>query len=154
MNIFFIYILGVIYVTLRPFHFIIPLVVGKSYSFDFNLFYNLKNMSGGYFGYQLLYSLGNILMLVPFGLLIPILFKTARRFYKIILFGFVFSLTIELTQTFFTMTRSGTVDDLVFNTMGAAIGYALFLIVKSVSQRSEIIKRFLLDNNRNIPDNY
>lgn len=154
INIFFVYILGVIYVTLRPFHFIIPLVIGKSFTFDFNLFYNLKNMVDSYVGYQLLYSLGNILMLVPFGLLVPILFKSARYFYKMILFGFACSLTIELTQTFFTTTRSGTVDDLVFNTMGAAIGYVLFLIAQSLSQRSKLINKFLQCNNRNIADNY
>src|SRR5690625_4935354 len=141
MNIFFIYILSVIYVTMKPFHFDIPFLVGRNYSFDFHLFYNLRHMASSHFEYQLLYSLGNILMLIPFGLLFPTLFKSAHGFFKIVLLGFLLSLTIEVTQTFFTPTRRGTVDDLFFNTTGAAIGYILFVIVRSLSEKSRFLQR-------------
>src|SRR5690625_2807049 len=119
VNVFFVYMLAVAYLTLKPFHFNIPLLGGRSnFSFDVNLFYNLRNMAATYSKYQLLYSIGNIMMLVPFGLFMPMLFKYARHFISILLLGFTLSLTIELTQTFFTMNRSGTVDDLFFNTLG------------------------------------
>ena len=70
----------------------------------------------------------NILLFVPFGYLLPSLFPS-KRWWQVILLGLVFSLTIELLQL---ITRLGyaDVDDLINNTLGAAIGflsYKLFL---------------------------
>ena len=70
----------------------------------------------------------NILLFVPFGYLLPSLFPS-KRWWQVILLGLAFSLTIELLQL---ITRLGyaDVDDLINNTLGAAIGflsYKLFL---------------------------
>lgn len=66
---------------------------------------------------------GNIALLVPLGFLLPLIwayFGTAKR---TILFGFCLSLSIELIQLIAGGVTS--VDDLLLNTLGAALGFAL-----------------------------
>lgn len=140
IQVFFVYVLAVSYLTLQPFYFTNMLAEGRSINFDLNLFYNLLHMADGYIMFQLLYSVGNIMLFVPFGLLAPILFKHTRNFFVILILGFIFSLTIELTQAIFTPTRYGTVDDLLFNTSGAVIGYILFLIIKVTSKKLTFLR--------------
>lgn len=140
---FFIYVLAVGYLTLKPFHFNLPLLGGRAFKFDFNLFSELRNMAAGHHQKKLLYSVGNIMMFVPFGVLAPLLYKPARNFFGIIGLGFVCSLTIELTQAIFTTGRTATVDDLFFNTIGAVIGYLLFLGLKVLSKYIRIIKKII-----------
>lgn len=126
LTVWFIYLLGVIYFTLGPFHFVLPIpgLYPRSFSFDTHLFLNLKQISD--LKMQLYYSLANVVMTVPFGILIPMLYRFARKIYMTALLGLGFSLTIELTQALFTASRSATVDDLFFNTLGAIVGYCCF----------------------------
>ncbi|WP_112179674.1 MULTISPECIES: VanZ family protein [Paraliobacillus] len=140
IHLFFVYLLAVSYLTMRPFYFINVLAEERSISFDLNLFYNLLNMADGYLMFQLLYSVGNIMLFVPFGLLTPILFRHTRNFFIILILGFIFSLTIELTQATFTPTRYGTVDDLLFNSSGTIIGYILFLIIRATSKKITLLR--------------
>ncbi|MCJ7842580.1 VanZ family protein [Lederbergia sp. NSJ-179] len=140
LNLFFVYIVSVIFLTMQPFEWNLPFGLwgGKStYHFDFHLFYELKNMSNPKL--QMLYSVGNIALFIPFGLFIPLLFQHCRRLWIVLLLGFASSLMIELTQTFLTMTRRGTLDDLVFNTSGAVIGYILYSVVKVVVRKIPVI---------------
>jgi len=68
-------------------------------------------------------SLLNVLLFVPLGLGLTTLWKRYRSFLRTVLFGFGFSLTIELLQLF---TRRATdVNDLMTNTLGAALGWCL-----------------------------
>lgn len=140
IHLFFVYVLAVSYLTMRPFYFTNMLAEGQSINFDLNLFYNLLHMADGYLMFQLLYSVGNIMLFVPFGLLVPILFRHTRNFFVIVILGFLFSLTIELTQATFTPTRYGTVDDLLFNTSGAVIGYLLFILIKATSKKITLLR--------------
>lgn len=76
--------------------------------------------------------LGNIGWFVPFGILVPLLWKKCR-FPSVLIFAFAFSLAIETTQLLF---RKGVfeIDDLILNTFGAAIGYGLYCLWKSVKK--------------------
>jgi len=75
-------------------------------------------------------SLLNILLLIPFSFGLP--FITNIRFKKIIVIGALLSISIEFLQ-FITgfiakMTfRVADINDVIFNTFGAAIGYSLFI---------------------------
>lgn len=63
----------------------------------------------------------NILLFVPLGGFLPVLWKEYRPYLKTVLFGMGMSLFIELLQIFtFRLTD---VDDLITNTAGTAIGY-------------------------------
>ena len=64
----------------------------------------------------------NILLFVPFGYLLPLLWKRVDRWWKVVLCGFVLSLLIELTQL---VTHLGMfdLDDLMNNSLGAFLGW-------------------------------
>src|SRR5690625_2135850 len=136
---FFVYLLCVGYLTMQPFHFQIPFTVRGLY-FDYHLFYNLRHMADGYLAYQLLYSVGNIMLFIPLGFLLPLLNKRLDKVLWIGLIGLLGSITIETIQTLFTLSRRGTVDDLVFNTLGSIIGYLLFCCVKIVKRKIIYLK--------------
>jgi len=75
-------------------------------------------------------SLLNILMLVPFGFGLP--FLTGFRFAQVVASGALFSLAIEALQLATgqwagTTFRVTDINDVIFNTTGAAIGYLLFI---------------------------
>jgi glycopeptide antibiotics resistance protein len=75
-------------------------------------------------------SLLNVLMLVPFGFGLP--FITNLRMGSVVLAGALFSIAIELLQLSTgilanTTFRVADINDVIFNTTGAAIGYILFV---------------------------
>lgn len=78
--------------------------------------------------------LGNILILVPFGLFIAFFRKKKERIGKVILKGFTISFVIESTQLLMTLVginrRSFDVDDLIMNTLGYLIGYYIMKMIE------------------------
>ena len=71
----------------------------------------------------------NVVLFLPFGVLAPFLWKNMEKFRNVLAGGFIFSLLIELSQLL--NNRSTDVDDLILNTAGALIGYAIYGIVAS-----------------------
>lgn len=74
------------------------------------------------------HNLLNALMFVPAGLALPFVMKRPR-FGKAVLIGFCFTFVIEFLQGF-SNQRDGNIDDVIFNTLGVMIGYALYLLMK------------------------
>lgn len=72
----------------------------------------------------------NIILLIPFGFLVPLIWKKLNRPSVIIVFGFLFSLLIESSQLL--NNRSSDIDDLILNTLGAFIGFVIFRILDKV----------------------
>jgi|SRR5688572_5711095 len=75
-------------------------------------------------------SLLNILLLIPFGFGLP--FITNLRMKKIVVIGALFSIVIELLQLVTGLVaqitfRIADINDVIFNTVGVAIGYILFV---------------------------
>jgi glycopeptide antibiotics resistance protein len=75
-------------------------------------------------------SLLNILLMIPFGFSMP--FITNYRMKKIVLIGVLFSIGIEFMQLITGLIakitfRVADVNDVIFNTVGVAIGYLLFI---------------------------
>lgn len=75
---------------------------------------------------------GNFILLLPIGFLLPILFRNINSFRKILIIGFLFSLSIEILQFFenffrIAFPRIVDVDDLILNTLGTAVGYTLYI---------------------------
>lgn len=75
-------------------------------------------------------SLLNILLLVPFGFGLP--FITNLRMKKLVVIGALFSIVIELLQLVTGLIanitfRVADINDVIFNTVGVAIGYILFV---------------------------
>lgn len=98
------------------------------------------------FEYHLIYSLlidylGNILMFVPIGFCVPLLWRTSDS--KTIAAGFITSLTIEIIQLF--LPRWTDIDDLILNTTGTAVGLLLYKMLDM--RHSEFLSRFRINKN-------
>lgn len=75
-------------------------------------------------------SLLNILLMVPFGFGLP--FITNHRMERIVVIGALFSIVLELLQLVSSLMTKITfrivdINDVIFNTVGVAIGYVLFV---------------------------
>ena len=69
----------------------------------------------------------NILLFLPFGYLLQTMFPRLR-WWQVILLGLAFSLCIELLQLI-TKLGYADVDDLINNTLGAAIGWLCYKLI-------------------------
>ena len=65
---------------------------------------------------------GNVIAFMPFGFFMPVVGRRSRGPVRIIFLGFGFSLMLETIQLVFKV-GSYDVDDLILNTLGAAIGF-------------------------------
>ena len=75
--------------------------------------------------YNFLTYLFNTFMMMPFGFMLALLWRNFRSLKKIAIAGAVFSLAIEISQLF--NHRATTLDDIIMNTLGAIVGYLIFL---------------------------
>lgn len=66
----------------------------------------------------------NVVMFLPFGFLVPLIWKEMGKAAKICASGIAFSLLIELSQLL--SSRGTDVDDLILNTLGTAVGFLLY----------------------------
>lgn len=75
-----------------------------------------------------IFSVENILLFLPFGFLIPLLWKYNRSIVRTMLMTFICSTLIELTQL---ATGRGyfEIDDIILNTLGGVIGYIVFACI-------------------------
>ena len=83
-------------------------------------------------GYFIINFLGNIGMFLPIGFFTALLWERPS-FLKSAGAGFFTSLTIELCQL--PLDRGTDIDDLWLNTLGAALGYLVFLLCRRIDQR-------------------
>ena len=75
--------------------------------------------------------IGNICLFIPTGILLPILYRRLDSFRKVILTGAGLSLVIEIIQLLLPNSVTD-IDDLMLNTLGVAIGYGIYTLVKSM----------------------
>ena len=108
-----------------------------SYRYNLVLFAEIRRfiryrdqVSSGAF---ILNMLGNLLVFVPIGFLIPLWKLKKTGFFEILLYSFALSLLIETLQL---VTRVGVfdVDDLFLNTIGGVLGFVLFKITRLIFQ--------------------
>ncbi|TRZ38075.1 VanZ family protein [Niallia circulans] len=76
-------------------------------------------------------SFGNLLLLLPLGLYVPLLSKRMKSIKRVFLVGILSSLGIELTQFVISMLagytyRQADIDDVILNTLGAVVGCVAF----------------------------
>lgn len=79
--------------------------------------------------------LGNIMLFMPIGFLLPLTKKPFEKFYGTVLFAIAFSLIIETAQYF--IGRGTDIDDLMMNTLGAILGYLIMQIppIKNIAKK-------------------
>ncbi|MFV0341427.1 MAG: VanZ family protein [Anaerocolumna sp.] len=82
-----------------------------------------------------IYAIENVLMFVPYGIMLPFISSKFDSVKVIIFIGFISSLTIEVTQY---MTKRGftELDDILNNVIGMMIGYLCIKAVRVVQLNS------------------
>lgn len=68
---------------------------------------------------------GNILLGVPFGMLLPVLLPRTRGLVRVALATALTMVLVELAQGAFVTGRTFDIDDVILNTTGALLGYLL-----------------------------
>ncbi|MGF6354094.1 glycopeptide antibiotics resistance protein [Paenibacillus sp. 4624] len=107
----------------------------KSISASINTFINDPS-----FGIVTQFFVGNILIFVPLGFLLALLFNR-NSFFKIMLTSLFIIIIIEFTQ-FVTNLGIADIDDVILNMFGSFLGYLCFLTVEKLFSIKEKI-----DNN-------
>ena len=72
---------------------------------------------------------GNIIMFIPLGLLLPIIFPKLATLFRVLLVTSALITVVEILQLF-TLVGSCDIDDLILNVLGSAIGYGIFKLSK------------------------
>lgn len=70
--------------------------------------------------------LPNVIMLIPLGFFLPIVFKKMRKIYNTAIIVFLTTVSVELIQYF--VGRSTDIDDIILNILGGIIGYGIFIV--------------------------
>lgn len=78
----------------------------------------------------------NVLLFVPLGFLLPFIWPHFRKIKYACVYGFSLSLLVELSQLL--NNRRTDVDDLIVNTVGAILGFALFQLYSRVTKRDSV----------------
>lgn len=135
--VFVVYLLAVVKITLFPIPFhtlgnppqnnLIPFHTIRAVLSQRSLSYDLYNLGG------------NVLLFVPLGFLLPLLFPRQNRLWRVVLIGFCATFVIEsgkfIISSILGFTyRDFDVDDLILNTFGAFIGYLVLRLTMKVVQ--------------------
>lgn len=79
---------------------------------------------------------GNILVFIPLGFFIPLLFEKYNKASKVFVLGFVSTLCIELTQLFIGNNVCD-IDDIIYNTTGAILGLLIFRLFEKIIENTK-----------------
>lgn len=72
----------------------------------------------------------NLVLFVPLGFFLPLLYKKYHHIKNVVLTGFLFSLSIEIIQMFGWGATD--INDLIINTVGACLGYLIYYLVSKI----------------------
>ena len=75
--------------------------------------------------------IGNLVMLLPLGIYIPLLFPGLSGFFRVFIICLFVSVSIELMQLI-TSVRSTDIDDVILNTSGAVVGYIVYKFLRLI----------------------
>lgn len=131
-TIMYIYLSFVLYFTLMPILTRIPFLYFHQYPYEpMNLIPFVDILTGrGDFLRQVVL---NVIMMIPFGFLLPLMKKNNIKISKVIFSIFLVSLSIELLQPF--NGRSSDITDIITNVTGGIIGYVIYLLFKPLSTK-------------------
>ena len=76
-------------------------------------------------------ALLNVVLFLPLGIMLPLLWQPFRTMKSTVLFGFSLSLAVELLQIL--VGRATDINDLITNTLGAALGFSLWKLAPPIS---------------------
>jgi glycopeptide antibiotics resistance protein len=91
-------------------------------------------------GFALENIIGNLLLLLPLGIFLPVLFPYFNSFRKVVMFSFSCSVAIEILQFIlrsFGSYRTVDIDDVILNTLGGMLGWMIYkkFVLKNSQQK-------------------
>jgi glycopeptide antibiotics resistance protein len=103
---------------------LIPFRTVSEFLNSYSSFYSTHD----YANIRIVNLLGNVILFLPIGFLLPIAFYKLDKIYKITICSASISVFIEVVQYF--VERSTDIDDVILNTMGAVIGGLFYKMVQ------------------------
>ncbi|MCD7715189.1 MAG: VanZ family protein [Lachnospiraceae bacterium] len=79
---------------------------------------------------------GNVIGFMPFGALVPLMWRSARKAWRTTLLSFEISALVEFSQLIFKVGCFD-VDDMILNALGGLLGYALFFAASCCYYKAE-----------------
>ncbi|NLN83085.1 MAG: VanZ family protein [Firmicutes bacterium] len=129
-TIMFVYISLVLSVTLMPIVVSLPFIFSHPYR-PMNLIPFVDYILGR--GDTVRQIVLNVIMMMPFGFLLPIVKK--QNIFSCLFWTFLFSLSIELLQPLIDGFRVADITDIITNTLGGLLGYLLYLVFRPLISR-------------------
>ena len=81
---------------------------------------------------------GNLILFVPTGIILPIVYRQTDSLKNVTLAGFCMSLGIELIQLVFPNSTTD-IDDLILNTLGTVVGYGIYRLFRRIGRKRKDI---------------
>jgi glycopeptide antibiotics resistance protein len=81
----------------------------------------------------------NVILFIPLGLFLPLLYEKYNKINRIAFTGFLFSISIEIVQMFGMGTTD--INDLITNTVGTCLGYCIYKLLTKIAQK-ELCEKF------------
>ena len=133
---FGIYCILIVWIILFKFSLSINDITGLDKIRNINLipFYYSNEVSGHFKE-----VLDNLLIFIPFAIYLKMLNKDNK---KIILYGLIFSLVLEISQFIFKLGATD-ITDLITNSMGTVIGVYFYILLEKIFKNREKINRVL-----------
>jgi len=123
------WVAGGLLLTLQPAHPLPGQVVTDNAVPFLTIGIYLDNLDSPFWVRQLL---GNLALLMPLGLLGPVVFPVLRRWWGVLLLALAVSASIEIAQLWIP-DRSADVDDVMVNVAGALLGYLTFRVIRGTA---------------------
>ena len=102
-----------------------------------------------FYDYEVQDALMNIGVFVPLGFLLPLLMRRASG-WRVVLGAVGISLGIEMaqlaTQAFFGGGHIADINDLLWNTVGGAVGYGIYVLASRTPGLRDLLRRFRWDD--------
>lgn len=81
-------------------------------------------------------TLGNILIFLPLGIFLPLLFEKYSKFTKVLIASTIISFSIEVLQITLQIGQFD-IDDIILNVVGSIIGFFFFKMLKHINTLSK-----------------
>ena len=136
-TVMFLYLSGVLLVTLMPIITSLPFCFNHPYiPMHMEPFDDVINGRGDFVRQIVL----NVIMTVPFGFLYPLCRRTAGKkcgLPRCVMMTAALSLSIELLQPLINSARSADITDVITNTAGGLFGYVIYALFAGIAQLKE-----------------
>ena len=84
----------------------------------------------------------NVVLFIPLGLLVPIIWQEMNKFSNLLVTGFLFTILIEASQLL--NNRRTDIDDILLNVLGAVVGFGLFKLFNKIIKSKFYVKNLII----------